>query len=148
MRRNAIIPIKGTSPIQFELGRNKSPTRKIRDIREVIDIVIAWKRSRFSDALLIHLYSKKIRQQKEKITIKRTNVLNKKEDSILIASSDAVTTIINITERSRALAESIANCNILIPLDLIFERLRINAKRNGTDMIFMDERIMFSVVKI
>jgi len=123
MKRNAIIPINGTSSIQLELGRIKSPTRKIRDIKEVIDIVIAWKRSRFSDALLIHLYSKKIRQQKEKITIKRTNVLNKKEDSILIASSDAVTTIINIAERSRTLAESIANCNILIPLDLIFERL-------------------------
>jgi len=142
------MPIKGISATQFELGRIKSPTRKTSDIREVIDIVIACKRSRFRDALFIHLYSKKIRQQKEKITTKRTNVLNKYEDNIFIALSDAVTTIINIAKSSRALTESIVNCNILIPLDLIFERLSINAKRNGTAMIFMDERIMFSVVKI
>jgi hypothetical protein len=56
--------------------------------------------------------------------------------------------IINIAERIRVLAESKTNCNILIPPDLIFERLRINAKRNGTAMIFMVERIMFNVVKI
>ncbi|MDR2583136.1 MAG: hypothetical protein LBC75_06620 [Fibromonadaceae bacterium] len=66
---------------------------------------------------------------------------------MLIGSADA-TIIINITEKVRVLVKNEANCNILILLDLIFERLSINEKRNGTIIIFIDERIIFNLLKI
>ncbi|MDR2595379.1 MAG: hypothetical protein LBC87_11475 [Fibromonadaceae bacterium] len=73
--------------------------------------------------------------------------LLKFEDIMLIGSANA-TIIINITEKVRVLVKNEANCNILIPLDLIFERLSINEKRNGTIIIFIDERIIFNLLKI
>ena len=144
---NAIIPIKGISSIQSELRVNNRQTRENSDIREAIDIVFACKRSRFRDAVFIHLYNRRIKQQKEKITIKRANILKKLEDKILTALT-YVTKIIIIEEMVMVLAESKTNCNILIFLELIFERLRINAKRNGTAIIFINEKIMFNVLNI
>jgi len=114
---------------------------------EVIDIVFACKRSRLKDAVFIHLYCRNIKQQKEKMTIKRTDILSKVEDKMPIASSDA-TIIMNIAEMVRVLAESKTNCNVLMLPDLIFERLSMNEKINGTAMIFINERIMFDLLDI
>jgi len=79
------------------------------------------------------------------MTIKRTKILKKLEEKMLIALTDVII-IINIAEMVRILAESKTNCNIFIFLELIFERLKINAKRNGTAMIFIAEKIMFAVL--
>ena len=114
---------------------------------EANDMVLACTRSRLSDALLIHLYCRKMKQLKEKITIKINNALNQEEEKMFIASAD-VPLIINIANKARVLTESRTNCNTFIPLDLIFERLSINAKRMGTIIIFMDEKIMLYVLKI
>jgi len=56
--------------------------------------------------------------------------------------------MINIAITIRVLAESKIYCNNLIPFDLIFERLSINMKINGTAIIFIVEKIMLNVVKI
>jgi hypothetical protein len=125
---------------------NNRQTRETSDIREAIDIVFACKRSRFRDAVLIHLYNVRIRQKKEKITIKRTRILSKPEDKMPMALTDAII-IINIVETVIVLAESTTNCKILILLDLIPERFRINAKRNGTNMIFTGDRSRFNLLK-
>jgi len=71
------MPKKGIISIQCELRVNNRQTRKRSDIKDVIDIVTACKRSLFRDAVFIHLYCRKTRQQKEKMTIKRTKVLKK-----------------------------------------------------------------------
>ena len=126
---------------------NNRQTRERSDIRKAIDIVFTCKRSRFRVAVFFHLYNRKIKQQKEKITIKRTNILKKLEEKMSTALTDA-TKIINIAETVRVLAENKTSCNILIPLDFIFERLSINAKRNGTAMILIVEKIMFNVLNI
>ena len=59
-----------------------------------------------------------------------------------------VTATIDVTERASVLAESNISCNILNLLDLIFERLSINEKRNGTIMILINVRIMFNLLEI
>jgi hypothetical protein len=147
MNIRAIIPIKGISSIQYELRENTRQTRERSDIRQAIDIVLACKRSRFRDAFFIHLYSRRIRQKKEKITINRTNILKKLEEKILIALADVIK-IISITETVMILTESKTSCNILIPLDLIFDILKINAKRKGTARIFIVEKTIFIVLNI
>jgi hypothetical protein len=147
MNISANIPIKGISSIQCESKVKKMQTRENSDIRETIDIDFACKRSRFNDALLIHLYCRKIMQQKEKTTTNRTDKLNILEDKMPNAPEDA-SIIINTVEMISALTISKISCNILIPLDLIFERQRINAKRNGTAIILIDENIMFNLLNI
>jgi guanylate kinase len=109
------------SSIQCEPKANKRQTREISDIKDIIDIDFACTRSRFSEAVFIHLYCRKIRQQKEKTTTKRIDKLKKIEDKILNASAD-VNTIMNTSKTINELAESKTSCNIFIPLDLIFER--------------------------
>jgi hypothetical protein len=72
---------------------------------EIIDIDFACKRSRFSEARFIHvflLYCRKIRQHKEKTTIKITDKLNKTEDKIPKASADA-NTMMNTAETTSIL---------------------------------------------
>jgi hypothetical protein len=87
----------------------------------MIDIDFACMLSRFSEAVFIHLYCIKIRQQQEKTTIERTDILNKPEDKMLNASA-YVNIITIIAEKISALAEIKTNCNIFIPFDLSFER--------------------------
>jgi hypothetical protein len=139
--------MKGISSIKYELRENNRQTRERSDISEAIDIVFACKRSRFSDAVLIHLYSRRIRQKKEKITIKRINIFKNGEEKMLTALED-VTKIINIAVTVSELAESKTYCNILNLFELIFERLKINAKRNGTAITFIVEKIIFVVLNI
>jgi hypothetical protein len=147
MNTSANTPIKGISSIQCESKENKRQTRERSDIMETIDIDFVCKRSRFSDALLIHLYCRKTRQQKDKITIKRTDKLNKLEDKMSNALAD-VSIIISTAEMISALTISKTSCNTLIPFDFIFERQKINAKRNGTVIILINDKIMFNLLKI
>jgi hypothetical protein len=113
---------------------------------EMIDIDFACTRSRFSEAVFIHLYCRKIRQQQEKITIERTDILNKPEDKMSNALA-TVNIIITIAKKISVLAEIKTNCNIFIPLDFSFERKKKNAKRNGTAIILSAEKIMFNLLK-
>ncbi len=66
----------------------------------------------------------------------------------MLTALEDVTKIINIAATVSELAESKTNCNILNLLVLIFERLRINAKRNGTAIIFIVEKTIFTVLNI
>jgi hypothetical protein len=147
IKRSVNIPIKGISSIKYELRENNRQTRERSDISEAIDIVFACKRSRFSDAVLIHLYSKRIKQKKEKIAINKINILKNGEERISTALDDE-TKIINIEVTTSELTESKTNCNILNLLGLIFERLRINAKRNGTAITFIVDKTIFTVLNI
>jgi hypothetical protein len=145
MKTSVNIPIKGIISSQCELRVNNRQTRDRSDIKEVIDIVTACKRSLFRDVFFIHLYCRKTRQQKEKITTKRTNVL-KKLDAKNTIKPKGETKMTNIAKTIRILAESKINCNNLILLDFILERFSINAKRKGTTIILIVEKIMLYVV--
>jgi len=69
------------------------------------------------------------------------------EERIFFALADA-SKIMNIEATASEFAKSKTACNVLILLELIFERLRMNAKRNGTAIIFIVEKTIFDVLNI